>query len=120
MTVLFLLAMGLGQTSTTRAETMMYFQLASVGAAENIEITAHEAVTMVGDVRIRPPTVRDAGAIARLYSISSDGVADYIWTEMAGRGEDPLTVGEFAGAHTLEQIQVLGYRSVSIRAFAAR
>ena len=73
---------------------MMHFQLASVGATENIEITAHEAVTTAGDVRIRPATVRDAGAIARLYSISSDGVADYIWTEMAERGEDPITVGE--------------------------
>ena len=53
---------------------MMNFQMASVGATENIEITAHEAVTMAGDVRIRPATARDAGAIARLYSISSDGV----------------------------------------------
>ena len=32
--------------------------------------------------------------IARLYSISSDGLSDYIWTVLARPGEDILDVGE--------------------------
>lgn len=35
----------------------------------------------------------DCAAIARLYSISSDGVADYIWSKLAMPGEDILDVG---------------------------
>jgi ribosomal protein S18 acetylase RimI-like enzyme len=41
----------------------------------------------------RPAVVSDCGIIARLYQISSDGVADYIWTQLAAPGEDPLEVG---------------------------
>jgi len=41
----------------------------------------------------RPARKEDCAAIASLYSISSDGVADYIWTKIAGPGEDILTVG---------------------------
>lgn len=43
--------------------------------------------------KIRPATKADCADIARLYSISSDGVADYIWTTLAGPGEDILDVG---------------------------
>lgn len=42
---------------------------------------------------IRPATKEDCADIARLYSISSDGVADYIWTTLARPGEDILDVG---------------------------
>jgi len=35
----------------------------------------------------------DCGIIAALYSISSDGVADYVWTKLAEPREDILTVG---------------------------
>lgn len=41
----------------------------------------------------RPATKADCAAIARLYSISSDGVADYVWTKLAAPGEDILDVG---------------------------
>jgi ribosomal protein S18 acetylase RimI-like enzyme len=47
----------------------------------------------VSDVTIRPARRDDAGAIAALYRISSDGVADYIWTLLAEPGEDLLEVG---------------------------
>ncbi|WP_341501487.1 GNAT family N-acetyltransferase [Gallaecimonas sp. GXIMD4217] len=47
----------------------------------------------MSDVRIRPATKEDCGTIAALYRISSDGVADYIWTQSAGPGEDILEVG---------------------------
>jgi len=40
-----------------------------------------------------PARKEDAGTIARLYQISADGVADYIWTTLAEPGEDPLAVG---------------------------
>lgn len=41
----------------------------------------------------RPAIKDDCAIIAALYSISSDGVADYIWTQMAELGEDILAVG---------------------------
>ena len=41
----------------------------------------------------RPARKADCGVIARLYRISSDGVADYIWTKLAAPGEDILDVG---------------------------
>lgn len=46
------------------------------------------------ETRFRRARVEDCGEIAALYSISSDGVADYIWRKLAGPGEDPLVVGE--------------------------
>ncbi len=42
---------------------------------------------------IRPARKSDCRRIAELYSISSDGVADYIWTKLAQPGEDILDVG---------------------------
>lgn len=44
--------------------------------------------------RFRRARVEDCGEIAALYSVSSDGVADYIWRKLAGPGEEPLQVGE--------------------------
>ena len=42
---------------------------------------------------LRPATKSDCRRIAELYRISSDGVADYIWTKLAAPGEDILDVG---------------------------
>jgi len=42
----------------------------------------------------RPARKEDCATIAALYSISSDGVADYIWTKLAEPGEDILAVGK--------------------------
>lgn len=42
----------------------------------------------------RPARQEDCPVIAALYRISSDGVAEYIWSRLAQPGEDPLTVGE--------------------------
>jgi len=44
-------------------------------------------------MNIRPARKEDCGVIASLYSISSDGVADYIWTQRAAPGENILDVG---------------------------
>lgn len=41
----------------------------------------------------RPARKEDCATIAALYSISSDGVADYIWSKIAEPGEDILDVG---------------------------
>lgn len=49
---------------------------------------------MEEEARFRRARVEDCGEIAALYSISSDGVADYIWRGLAGPGEEPLAVGE--------------------------
>lgn len=45
-------------------------------------------------VLIRPAEKTDCRTIASLYSLSSEGVADYIWTTMAAPGEDIIDVGE--------------------------
>jgi ribosomal protein S18 acetylase RimI-like enzyme len=42
---------------------------------------------------IRPAHKSECRRIAELYSISSDGVADYIWTKPAEQGEGILDVG---------------------------
>ncbi len=47
----------------------------------------------MSDPVVRPADKADAAAIAALYRISSDGVADYIWTKLAEPGEDLLDVG---------------------------
>ena len=43
--------------------------------------------------RFRPSRIEDCFEIARLYRISSDGVADYIWTKISEPGEDILDIG---------------------------
>jgi ribosomal protein S18 acetylase RimI-like enzyme len=48
----------------------------------------------VQDVSFRPARKSDCRVIAELYHISSDGVADYIWSSLAGPGEDILDVGQ--------------------------
>lgn len=45
-------------------------------------------------VTFSPAEKADCRTIAELYSISSDGVADYIWTQLAATGEDILDVGQ--------------------------
>ncbi len=47
----------------------------------------------MSNITIRPASKADCASIAKLYSISSDGVADYIWTKMAEPGEDIQEVG---------------------------
>ncbi len=42
---------------------------------------------------VRPARKSDCRRIAELYRISSDGVADYVWTKLAQPGEDILDVG---------------------------
>ena len=44
-------------------------------------------------VTLRPARKDDCATIASLYRISSDGVADYVWTTLAAPGEDILAVG---------------------------
>jgi ribosomal protein S18 acetylase RimI-like enzyme len=44
--------------------------------------------------QFRPARKEECRTIAALYSISSDGVADYIWTKSAEPGEDILSVGQ--------------------------
>ena len=46
------------------------------------------------DVILRPAKKLECRTIASLYSISSDGIADYIWTKLAQPGEDILDVGQ--------------------------
>lgn len=59
----------------------------------------------------RPARKSECRTIAALYRISSDGVADYIWTTLAEPGEDPLDVGarRYAREHT-----DFSYRNVTV------
>lgn len=45
------------------------------------------------NVELRGARKEDARDIARLFRVSSDGVADYIWSKLAEPGEDLLDVG---------------------------
>jgi len=45
-------------------------------------------------VTFHPAVKSECRTIARLYSMSSDGVADYLWTTLAGEGEALLDVGK--------------------------
>lgn len=45
------------------------------------------------DVQFRPACKEDCRLIAQLYSMATDGVADYIWSTLAEAGEDILDVG---------------------------
>lgn len=46
------------------------------------------------DYELRPAAQTDCRTIAELYSVASDGVADYVWSKAAAAGEDPLDVGQ--------------------------
>ena len=48
----------------------------------------------MNQLNFRPARKEDCLIIATLYSISSDGVANYIWTKLAEPGEEFLTVGQ--------------------------
>ena len=73
--------------------------------------------------KVRPAKVTDCAAIAQLYSISSDGVADYVWTQIAEPGENILAIGQqryertdtdfsYENCHVVEQDnQVIGLLS---------
>jgi ribosomal protein S18 acetylase RimI-like enzyme len=51
-------------------------------------------VVMQAQTRFRSARKEDCRAIAELYRISSDGVADYIWQGLAEPGEEHIQVGE--------------------------
>jgi len=50
-------------------------------------------VQIESDVVLRPATRSDCHDIARLFLISSDGLADYIWSHVATPGETLLEAG---------------------------
>ncbi len=47
----------------------------------------------MGKHRLRPALRRDSRDIARLFRISSEGVADYIWSKLAHEGQSLIDVG---------------------------
>jgi hypothetical protein len=59
----------------------------------------------------RPASKSDCRTIASLYSISSDGVADYIWSKLAEPGQDILDMGQ----HRYERENTLfSYRNCTL------
>jgi len=65
----------------------------------------------------RPARRQDCLDIAALYRISSDGVADYIWSKLAGPGEDPLIVGQRRYAR---EDTVFSYLNCTVIEYAGR
>lgn len=45
------------------------------------------------DLWFRPALQSECRIVANLYSTASDGVADYIWSQLAGADEDMLEIG---------------------------
>lgn len=64
-----------------------------------------------GAVRLRPARREDCRTIAQLYSISSDGVAEYAWTQLAEPGEDIFEVGR---RRYEREDSAFGYRSCTL------
>jgi ribosomal protein S18 acetylase RimI-like enzyme len=62
-------------------------------------------------VCIRPAAKSDCRLIAELYRVASEGISDYIWTKLAGPGEDLLDVGQ---RRYERDDSVFSYRSTSI------
>ena len=60
---------------------------------------------------IRPAVKSECRPIAELYRISSDGVAEYIWTKIAKAGEDILDVGQ---RRYEQEDSVFSYRNCSM------
>ncbi|MGB7292510.1 MAG: GNAT family N-acetyltransferase [Thermodesulfobacteriota bacterium] len=52
------------------------------------------AAHMLDRIRFRPARKEESRIIAELFSISSDGVADYTWSTLTEPGDDILDVGE--------------------------
>jgi len=67
-------------------------------------------------VRYRPAEKPDCPALATLFSISSDGVADYVWSTLAQPGETLLDVGarRYAGEDS-----VFSYRNCTVATLEA-
>jgi ribosomal protein S18 acetylase RimI-like enzyme len=61
--------------------------------------------------QFRPARKEDCAAIAALYRISSDGVADYVWTGLAEPGEDILDVGR---RRYEQEESVFSYRNCTV------
>jgi ribosomal protein S18 acetylase RimI-like enzyme len=62
-------------------------------------------------LQYRPAEKADCRAIAQLYSISSDGVADYVWSKLAASGEALVDVG--ARRYARED-SVFSYRNCTV------
>ena len=63
------------------------YRMTAVGVCQTM-------TTNLTNIQFRPAEKSDCREIASLYSISSDGVADYIWTKLAQPGENLLDVGQ--------------------------
>lgn len=47
----------------------------------------------MNSINIRPARLADAGDIAKLFMISSDGLAEYIWRQFGGDGRNLIEIG---------------------------
>lgn len=66
---------------------------------------------LIENVTFMPARKEECRLIAELFSISSEGIADYIWSQMAEEGEDILDVGKMR--YESEE-SVFSYKSTTI------
>ena len=64
-----------------------------------------------GLVEIRRAAKQDSGDIARLFLISSDGLAEYIWSKIAGPGE---TIAEAGARRYAREAVAFSYQNCLI------
>jgi len=62
-------------------------------------------------VRFRPAEKSDCQKIAQLFSIASDGVADYIWTKYSAPGENII---DFGAKRYKSEDSVFSYRNCTV------
>lgn len=72
---------------------------------------ASRKMSELNEFTIRPAVKSECRTIAELYRISSDGVAEYIWTRRAEPGEDVLDVGQ---RRYEQEDSVFSYQNCSI------
>ncbi len=65
----------------------------------------------LNEITIRPAVKSECRTLAELYRISSDGVAEYIWTKIAKPGEEILDVGQ---RRYEQEDSVFSYRNCSM------
>jgi ribosomal protein S18 acetylase RimI-like enzyme len=62
-------------------------------------------------VKFRPAEINDCHKIAELFSIASDGVADYIWTKNSEPGENII---DFGARRYASENSVFSYRNCTV------
>ena len=59
------------------------------------------------EMTVRLAEARDAAALADLVGFAGEGLAQFLWAEMAGPGEDPIAIGRARQAENARQGKIV-------------